>query len=1199
MKKYRICLAVLLFVMALSVVTGALAYPSDTSQCPSPDKRHFYEQISQTPATCTQAGSITWMCQLCKKTIVETLPATGHAWGDWKVTAAAGCTAKGTEERICRRCQQKETRSIAALGHSWGAWKTAAAATCTKEGTEERICSRCKAKETRNTSALGHDWGAWKDTVAATCTDAGTQTRTCSRCKAKETRTVPALGHDWGPYMPDVPATCTDPGWENKTCKRDPSHLWYQEVPALGHDWGEWVRVKEPSYLGPGLEERACSRCGLTEQKEIPYDGPAFVPDPSLLLVITLTDPVKTLFAPNDTLTFDMTIVNTGNVPLERPSILICRDAALSDILNDGIKDVDVTFAPGESVSFTFAFMITDSDAPLLEVFWSASAWVAGTYETEGGEDGFVPGNTVKMEFPVEKDLHPELTLTFLGGSAAGLKQGDLVPYDVEVKNTGDTPITFDGYGVLPYPDDEDPDPEDFTNWLPHYTQVLAPEESFIVTHRTKISSNDAAVGKIERTAVAFGSYKDNGGYTQNVMSNEIDPEILLDVPPDDPPVKTEPTLVLSVTLADPADPFSTDLNGDSPPVTYDVTLIDIWDQDLEFSRITAHGETRTPAVGTLQGGIPVFTQIDGFVFNESEIIPGTGTGTLKGEVEITFIAYAVDTATGTEYASSPVTLRHGIKTDGFDDWIPPAETKVSLYKKVISDPILPQGYMLDETVKYEIQVTNESEVPLDITVYDPLSGTDPIAVLTAMAPNETRSVFFDYVVCGPDIDNKQIENQAHAEWMEPTGAKHSALSNKCVVLTAVPDDIYGIKAIVSDPANGKYYTPGETITCQITLYNPTALTYKDVELWDALFSAPDDPEPTAKWDKLEPYGSVTVHFDFVVSEEFAGYDFSNCAKFNATGNLDLYVTGITNTVTAKTGDEPPIRHYDGDFGPPVGDGLVSCVRTLTGKADGVFRCTLEYCSDHYPLERQVRALLSGAKTKADRTEAWQNAQALWRNALDKEYRILISAGTDGAPAAVNAMKQNDEACLNAYRALLEQLLPDDPEAVEQAVAEQLMNRVTDLCYMMHNAPKAPRDSLLNGSYAALDFSGNGPCGFRVLETSANKVTYEAGLCEVHAGIDSTVTELLTAESMAGARAAILLKAQRAWQTALDGKINAMYREASPEARSAIAAWRTALGRKLESDRNFLEILYPNDPLTVNEILANTMRDTLLNFCGF
>ena len=120
-----------------------------------------------------------------------------------------------------------------------------------------------------------------------------------------------------------------------------------------------------------------------------------------------------------------------------------------------------------------------------------------------------------------------------------------------------------------------------------------------------------------------------------------------------------------------------------------------------------------------------------------------------------------------------------------------------------------------------------------------------------------------------------------------------------------------------------------------------------------------------------------------------------------------------------------------------------------------------------------------------------------------------------------------------------------------------------------------------------------------MLETSANKVTYEAVLCGPHAQIDSTVTELLSAESMAGARAAILLKAQRAWQTALDGRINAMYKEASPETRSAITAWRTALGRMLESEKNVLEILYPNDPLTVNEILANTMRDTLINFCGF
>ena len=1206
MKKYRYLLAALTFVLVLSAAVAALAYPADTSKCPvNPAGQrgpHLYEEIARTPATCTQPGSITWECQGCKKTVTETIPATGHIWSNWLITKEPTCTQPGEQSRECRNDRShKETQTLPALGHDWGNWKTAAEPGCTTEGTETRTCRRCKMTETRTIPALGHKWGAWKTTKAPGCTSEGVESRTCGRCGLTESHSLPALGHDWGPYMPDVPPTCTDPGWDNKTCKRDPSHLWYQEVPALGHLWGEWVRVKEPSPLGPGLEERVCERCGIKEQKEIPYEGDAMAP--LLILTVVQTSPAKEAYEPDDKLTFDVDIINAGNVPLERPSLYMIREGASSQILTSFVE-VDTTIDPADSISYAMEYTVDAADEPLLEISWSADAWVLGTYSA-AGDEGYVTSEDVIMQFPVRipvKERHPELTLTFLGGDASGLKEGDYASYEVEVKNTGDTLINFQSYEVVPYADDGHPMPEDYSNWSIAIGYVLKPDESFKVVHLTRICSGDTAAGEIRRQAYGMGVCDDGSGGSLEIASNLIEPVIPLDpvLPP--PPVRvepTEPTLILSVTLNDPADPFTTDLSGDTPPVTYDVSLTNIWDWDLDFNRITAHGETRYPAVGTLQGGIPAYTQIDGFVFNESEILPGTGTETLKGEVEITFIAYAVDPTTGIEYASNPVTLRHGIKTDGFDDWVPPAETSVSLFKKVISDPILPQGYMLDETVRYEIQVTNDSEVPLDITVYDPLSGTDPIGVLTAMAPHETRSVFFDYCVCGPDIDNKQIENQARAEWVDPAGAGLSALSNKCVVLTAVPDDIYGIKAIVSDPKNGEYYTVGETIKCQITLYNPTALTYKDVELWDALFSMPDDIEPTAKWDKLEPYGAVTVHFDFLVTELNVGYDYTNAAKFNATGNLDLYVTGITNTVTAKTGKEPPKKHYDGGFVPPVGDGLTSCVRTLTGKGEGVYDCTLEYCGDHYTIEKQVRALLNAARSEEARISAWQQAQTLWRNALDNEYRILTKAGTQDAPAAAEALKLNDEKFLEAYKTLLTRLMPHDPEAVERAVAEQLMNRVADLCYMLHNAPKAPKDSLLIGGYAAIPGAGEADCGFRVLKTEGSKVTYEAVMCVPHAGIDSTVTALIEADAMAGARAAVFLKAQRAWLTSLDSKVNAMYKAASAEDRAAVAAYRTALGRMLESKKDLIELLYPNDPLTVNEIMANSVRDEMITLCGF
>ncbi len=65
-------------------------------------------------ASCTENGNIqhSYPCGCIKN--VE-IPATGHTWGEWKVTKPATASNEGTEERACTACKTKETRSIAKL----------------------------------------------------------------------------------------------------------------------------------------------------------------------------------------------------------------------------------------------------------------------------------------------------------------------------------------------------------------------------------------------------------------------------------------------------------------------------------------------------------------------------------------------------------------------------------------------------------------------------------------------------------------------------------------------------------------------------------------------------------------------------------------------------------------------------------------------------------------------------------------------------------------------------------------------------------------------------------------------------------------------------------------------------------------------------------------------------------------------------
>ena len=75
--------------------------------------KHEHVKENIVPATCTEDGSKTVVCEDCGETIsTEVIPATGHSFGDWTVTKAATCFEDGEETRTCSVCKFVETRPI-------------------------------------------------------------------------------------------------------------------------------------------------------------------------------------------------------------------------------------------------------------------------------------------------------------------------------------------------------------------------------------------------------------------------------------------------------------------------------------------------------------------------------------------------------------------------------------------------------------------------------------------------------------------------------------------------------------------------------------------------------------------------------------------------------------------------------------------------------------------------------------------------------------------------------------------------------------------------------------------------------------------------------------------------------------------------------------------------------------------------------
>lgn len=79
---------------------------------------HEYDDgVITTPATCGEDGVKTFTCTLCGESYTETIPATGHDWGDWMIAQNSTNTEPGLAQRVClTNSSHTETFAIPAYG---------------------------------------------------------------------------------------------------------------------------------------------------------------------------------------------------------------------------------------------------------------------------------------------------------------------------------------------------------------------------------------------------------------------------------------------------------------------------------------------------------------------------------------------------------------------------------------------------------------------------------------------------------------------------------------------------------------------------------------------------------------------------------------------------------------------------------------------------------------------------------------------------------------------------------------------------------------------------------------------------------------------------------------------------------------------------------------------------------------------------
>ena len=256
-------------------------------------------------ATCEKDGSktVTTSCSDCGYVISENnvvIPATGHAWGQWKHDAATA-EADATHTRVCGKdashtqtkacdftsqvtqnqtsdlpeittytCKDcgysytKETKPALGHTHNYGApvadYTSGQAfvegkdythtATCTGEGT----CSQ-PTKTDKCTFNNG------VETKAATCTEPGVKTFTCTDCGGTYTVAIPATDHNWGEWK-HVEGTEGADAQHSRVCANDASH---KETKACDFT----AKVTQEATLDQAeITTYTCKDCGYSYTKE-------------------------------------------------------------------------------------------------------------------------------------------------------------------------------------------------------------------------------------------------------------------------------------------------------------------------------------------------------------------------------------------------------------------------------------------------------------------------------------------------------------------------------------------------------------------------------------------------------------------------------------------------------------------------------------------------------------------------------------------------------------------------------------------------------------------------------------------------------------------------------------------------------------------------------------------------------------------
>ncbi|MEL6892326.1 MAG: hypothetical protein AAFP84_12065 [Actinomycetota bacterium] len=524
-----------------------------------------------------------------------------------------------------------------------------------------------------------------------------------------------------------------------------------------------------------------------------------------------------------DTIEYDFTITNTGNVTL--------TDVAIGDQKIEfpqpatpagtfaGPCGADTTLAPGASTTCTAQYVVTSADVASGAIDNTATATGEdpdGDEVTDDDDERVVPQENPSIS--IDKSLQSVSNDTAPVGQVS---EGDELTYQFVVTNTGDVPLSnvsvTDPLSGLSAID---------CGGLTDLTVAPDAGSTFTCTATYTVTLTDVDNGSIPNTATASGDSP--GGST---VTDEDDENVSV---PQNPGISIDKQF--------------TDITNDLGAIG----VVEVGDTIEYTFTITNTGNVDLSAVSVtdpLAGLAPDYS--GGLTCGSATLAPGQ-VETCTAEYVVPAPAGDIDnTATVTGQPPTPLggTPPPPITDDDDERVTPTANPSIAIVKTIASKVAGGPDGDVGDIVTYQFEVTNDGDVDLaPVTVTDPLTGLSDIdcggtpgnpvtipslAAETATTPAETATCTATYTIAQADLDNGRLDNTATAIGQPPSGGTVEDDDPELLVPLGNPS-IAIVKSLESVTPTGPV-SEGDLLTYEFVVENTGDVSLVNVAVADPL----------------------------------------------------------------------------------------------------------------------------------------------------------------------------------------------------------------------------------------------------------------------------------------------------------------------------------------------------------------------------